>query len=938
MNMKANQLKVERMLRGWSQAKVSEAVGTNVRSIIRWEQGQTLPHPYYREQLCTLFGKNARELGLLEDEEEENESSEGEELQKLQSLTSVAATTIFDPAIPVSSGIGDRLTGRGCLLAQVKQQLQDGDHRSQVALHGLPGMGKTSLAVALALDPALRDYFCDGILWAGLGQEPDVPGQLARWGKLLSVMPKDVGNVHSREAWGNALRTAIGSRRLLLVIDDAWSVEDALAFQVGGTQCAHVLTTRLPHVAFVFAKERILAVPELQDADGLSLLTHFVPTLVQQDSESALTLVKAVGGSPLALTLMGNYLAEVAFTHQTRRLQQALAKLHDAEQRLRLSAPVALAERSPCLPADTPLSLYAAIAVSIQRLERREYDVLRALAVFPPKPGSFSEDAALVVSAATPEMLDALWDTGLLESSGSGRYTLHQTIADYANYTKDTNNHSTRDTQAQHRLVHYVAHYVQEHEQDYEALEREQSTILTALDLAVTLGLFRELLQGVMGYVAFMRVRGHYTLAQSLLSQALQVTTAQADTLMRMQLLRHLAEFANLRGEYSLAENYSQEGLSLARQMEQQYDAESALLTMLGLVAYHRGDYVRAKGMFEEGLCLARRLEDRVQICTLLTHLGRVLQYQGDYQRAEALYLEGLKLARESKQQERLNLLLIYLGGITMLQGQQLRAQRYYEESLTLARSLGHRELLASVMNDLGNMALQRGEFRQAISYFEEGLVLARQIGHCADRCLLLSNLATVYVEQGNYVQAEEYLREGITLAQRLDNRNRLTVLLTNLGCVLSQQGDYEQANNCFHESLVLAHTIGSPWYIYGVLMDRGENYLKYGQVDAATADFHEILAHEKSPTGEPELLAGAEYGLARVALLRGNIEEALRFARTSETHFAAIGHYKASIVREWQQSHIPTGGRSLVQRVTGEETYKGMKEHFTADKLVAVA
>ena len=47
------------------QAKVAEAVGTNVRTVIRWEQWQSVPYPYYREQLCTLFGKNARELGLL---------------------------------------------------------------------------------------------------------------------------------------------------------------------------------------------------------------------------------------------------------------------------------------------------------------------------------------------------------------------------------------------------------------------------------------------------------------------------------------------------------------------------------------------------------------------------------------------------------------------------------------------------------------------------------------------------------------------------------------------------------------------------------------------------------------------------------------------------------------------------------------------------------
>jgi LuxR family transcriptional regulator, maltose regulon positive regulatory protein len=55
---------MEREIRGWSQARVAEAINTSVRSIMRWEQGKVLPQPFYREQLCILFGKNAQELGI----------------------------------------------------------------------------------------------------------------------------------------------------------------------------------------------------------------------------------------------------------------------------------------------------------------------------------------------------------------------------------------------------------------------------------------------------------------------------------------------------------------------------------------------------------------------------------------------------------------------------------------------------------------------------------------------------------------------------------------------------------------------------------------------------------------------------------------------------------------------------------------------------------
>ena len=108
--MTAHPLKVERELHGWSQAKVAEAVGTNVRTVIRWEQGQSVPYPYYREQLCTLFGKNALELGLLVQEDDATQKME--QSLDAQPITSTPAGAISDPAIPGAQGGTGDLIGR----------------------------------------------------------------------------------------------------------------------------------------------------------------------------------------------------------------------------------------------------------------------------------------------------------------------------------------------------------------------------------------------------------------------------------------------------------------------------------------------------------------------------------------------------------------------------------------------------------------------------------------------------------------------------------------------------------------------------------------------------------------------------------------------------------------------------------------------------------
>src|SRR3954451_850905 len=94
-------LKIERKLRGWSQSRIAEALGITTRTVSRWEQGLSVPYPYYREQLCALFGKNARELGMLSDNDENDMVGEEEEEIEIVTATATATPTVTEPITPV---------------------------------------------------------------------------------------------------------------------------------------------------------------------------------------------------------------------------------------------------------------------------------------------------------------------------------------------------------------------------------------------------------------------------------------------------------------------------------------------------------------------------------------------------------------------------------------------------------------------------------------------------------------------------------------------------------------------------------------------------------------------------------------------------------------------------------------------------------------------
>ncbi len=750
--MKAKgQLRQERERRGWSQGKIAEELGVDRVTVGRWERGVSQPYPYYRKKLSALFGKTPQELGLLD----KDEGTDSQAASASPPALPAQETLIYDPAIPFSLVRSDGLIGRTSLLETLKQRLFSRNQSSLTALHGLPGVGKTAVAITLTAEASVQTHFADGILWAGLGPHPNGIEILNHWATLLGIDPVTKGMLHDAAAWAQVVHNAIGQRRMLLIIDDAWQVEEVLLLLVGGAHCAYLVTTRFPLLAAQISEDAPFIVSELVEEDGLALLARFVSQMVEHESETASTLVRAVGGLPLALVLMGRYLHMQAFSGQPRRLRAAVESLQQTEQRLRLSSSASSLEHSAALSGELSWSLQSAIALSDQQLDEQARQALYALSIFPAKPNTFSEEAALAVCALPVEVLDTLSDAGLLESSGPERYMIHQTIADYAYI-------HLKESSAYCNFVEYTVRFLKLHEKDYDALEPEINNILAALHIAFERGMKVELVRGITACAPFLRAQGLYGPANFHLTRAYQAATALKDTVGKETLLGHLGDVAMRQGNYFQAEAYLQEGLSLARQSEHQ-EHINWLLTNLGRVAHFRGDYVQAEAHYNEGLLLARQIMDQEGIILLLSNLGSIACRRGDYAQAEAYYNEGLLLARQIMHQEDMSMLLTNLGAVARLRENYARAEAYYNEGLLLAQQIGHREYTS----------------------------------------ILLSNLGDVVALQKNYQQAEEYLHESLAVARQINLRWLVVSLLKELGDLSLQLQKLDEAAAVFHEALV---------------------------------------------------------------------------------------------------------------------------------------
>jgi transcriptional regulator with XRE-family HTH domain len=88
-------LKSERVQRGWSQADVAGKIGSDPKTVGRWERGVTFPGPYMCQQLSKLYEKSLPELGLIRADtplfvDENSESENGESAAPVEAVQPVS--------------------------------------------------------------------------------------------------------------------------------------------------------------------------------------------------------------------------------------------------------------------------------------------------------------------------------------------------------------------------------------------------------------------------------------------------------------------------------------------------------------------------------------------------------------------------------------------------------------------------------------------------------------------------------------------------------------------------------------------------------------------------------------------------------------------------------------------------------------------------------
>ncbi|UPT23391.1 AfsR/SARP family transcriptional regulator [Thermobifida alba] len=205
-------------------------------------------------------------------------------------------------------------TGHTAVLEKITAGLAPGDSGTQppvtrtVAISGMPGVGKSSLAIRLA--HRLRPRFEDGYLYVDLqgaaGTQATIGHVLQQLLQTLGVTPD--GLPATLEEQGRMFRSLCSRTRLLMILDGASSTADVRPLLLDAPNCATIITSRrrLHGLIGVWSVE----MSPLGRSESVELLRSIVgASRLDRAPRAVERLVNASGGFPPALRSIGDHLA-----------------------------------------------------------------------------------------------------------------------------------------------------------------------------------------------------------------------------------------------------------------------------------------------------------------------------------------------------------------------------------------------------------------------------------------------------------------------------------------------------------------------------------------------------------------------------------------------------------------------------------------------------
>ncbi|RSM80027.1 XRE family transcriptional regulator [Kibdelosporangium aridum] len=675
-------------------------------------------------------------------------------------------------------------TGRADELAELDRLVAGtGDSPVIVCLTGMAGAGKTATAVHWG--HRVRDRFPDGQLYVDLrGYAPGEPmssaDALAVF--LTALLPVGTEIPLGLDERAARFRTEIAARRMLVMLDNAATVEQVRPLLPGTNGCVVVVTSRdsLASLVALHGARRVM-VDQLPADDAVALLRRLVGERVDAEPEAATALVDRCVRLPLTLRLT----AELAVSRPATRLAKLVDELRAAQRALDLLSG----------GGDQRAAVRAVFSWSVRQLAPGTVRAFAALGRYPAPLFDAYALAALADSSLdqAEAELDVLVRASLVQRVGD-RFGMHDLLKAYAAEI------SAEEPAALDRVYdYYVAAVAAAMDRLYpgEAHRRpvvatpaspmpdlpdadgardwlyaELSTIQVLAAHAVAHG--RPERSVTLSALLFRYVDGyHQTAALAIHShardaaRAIRDPTAEADALVALG----AAHMQAGRGDLAAAD------LLTAHQLFSHVGnllGQARSRGNLGMLAESAGRYRVAASYYTRAQALFRRIGDVVGQAHILTRLGTVEARIGRGEAGLHHLRQAMDLHVAAGHRFGEAWVKVGLGELAANDGRPADAIRFHAEAAEEFRMLGNRDSEAWAIDGVGRAMVLSGRPADAAAHHLRALELFRGHGNREGESWALNGLGEASQASGSLAAAHGNHAEALALATRTGSHEQI--------------------------------------------------------------------------------------------------------------------------------------------------------------------
>ncbi len=629
-----------------------------------------------------------------------------------------------------------------------------------LTLVGAPGVGKTTLAVAVAAQ--LQHYFRDGIIFVSLATVNEPTRVATVLAAALGI--KDV----SKKPANVKLIEFLRYKELLLLLDNFEQIMPAaplvaeLLAECPGL-CILVTSRERLHLR---AEQRFKVLPlSIASAVELFILRSqaidaaFEPTPPMQVAIAEVCL--QLDCLPLAIELSAAYMDLFSPQQLLTRLQARKLDILNGGMR--------------DLPARQQ-TLRNAIHYSYELLDEPEKRLFRALGVFV---GGF-EVAAVNAFGHYEESLRLLFNKSLVNKEKTQgerqRFSLLETLREYA-YEQLVS--AGEMPQVLERHLRFYVELAENGER--ELVSDEYSTWLTLLDADY----------------------GNLRLAL--------MTAAQLETVeLELRLASALRLYWRWRALVGEGRSYLAHALQRATN-QQPNELYAKALFAAGYLAIIQSARLEARIAFSSCVEIYIHLQDPDKQALALAWQGRAHLDLGEYEAALACVEQSTTIFRASSTEEAqqgLAQALNVFGYIKSTMGDLPAARTMTEESLTLYRAQGDQSGIALMLYRLGHVDLLSQQYEAAYAKFAESLRTHEERGDRLNSAAIHYFLGYISRKRKHYAEGLIHLGAALNLYIEMGNTGSIVGTLTEIAKVAAEQSQFLRAATLFAKASALREAI----------------------------------------------------------------------------------------------------------------------------------